>query len=381
MNTWIYLVFVLCTIGAASSGLFSEFAVTQGIKSLAPDLDEQGHLVWQQWYQDGASGDWDIHTKNLNSTDSSFLVIGWEGNQTAPSISGSWIVFEDEYAADDHDIYAVDTASTADPNTVAATELDERAPAIHGATVVWQRLYVDDAVSDWDLIGADITEPADPQIYLVAGFTENQQTPAVYRNTVVWQDDYYGDFDITSADVWLKNNPVEYPVSLTYQSQQRAAVWKDYVVWDEDFGGGNFDILTANIHNPEAPEVFSITTQAGAQRNPDIYEHLVVWQDKRNGNWDIYGYNLITRQEFQITNNASDQTRPAIGGGYVAWVDMRTGTESIYAAELTGAAVSACTTPPAGDTNGDCRVDLEDFLKTTESWLSCGLEYVEACGY
>jgi len=34
---------------------------------------------------------------------------------------------------------------------------------------------------------------------------------------------------------------------------------------------------------------------------PDIDENIVVWQDNRNGNWDIYGYNLLTGEEFQIS--------------------------------------------------------------------------------
>jgi beta propeller repeat protein len=125
--------------------------------------------------------------------------------------------------------------------------------------------------------------------------------------------------------------------------------------------------------------VFAITGDTAAQMNPDIYEHIVVWQDNRNGNWDIYGYNLITRREFQITNDPADQMSPTIGGDYVAWVDMRTGTASIFAAQLTGVPVAKCANPPSGDINGDCKTDLADLLQITESWLVCGLEPITAC--
>lgn len=37
-----------------------------------------------------------------------------------------------------------------------------------------------------------------------------------------------------------------------------------------------------------------ITTNPSSQSNPDIYGDKIVWQDKRNGNWDIYLYDLST---------------------------------------------------------------------------------------
>ncbi|MGC1122421.1 MAG: hypothetical protein WBA22_15115 [Candidatus Methanofastidiosia archaeon] len=39
-----------------------------------------------------------------------------------------------------------------------------------------------------------------------------------------------------------------------------------------------------------------------------IYGDIIVWDDSRNGNWDIYGYNLATHKEFQITDRGFEQT-------------------------------------------------------------------------
>jgi beta propeller repeat protein len=59
-----------------------------------------------------------------------------------------------------------------------------------------------------------------------------------------------------------------------------------------------------------------------------------VWTDDRNGNWDIYGYDLSTKEEFQITTDESDQRFPAIYGSTVVWQDERNGNSDIYGVDL-----------------------------------------------
>lgn len=54
----------------------------------------------------------------------------------------------------------------------------------------------------------------------------------------------------------------------------------------------------------------------------------IVWTDDRNGNADIYMYNLSTSRGTQITNNPAAQTCPAIYENKVVWEDYRNGDES-----------------------------------------------------
>jgi len=54
----------------------------------------------------------------------------------------------------------------------------------------------------------------------------------------------------------------------------------------------------------------------------------------RNGNQDIYGYQLSTATEFQITTNASDQRHPKIYCNIVVWHDRRDGDYNIYGGTL-----------------------------------------------
>ncbi|MBU7027927.1 MAG: hypothetical protein HXS48_13410 [Theionarchaea archaeon] len=74
---------------------------------------------------------------------------------------------------------------------------------------------------------------------------------------------------------------------------------------------------------------FQITTNPRSQDDPAIYGDIVVWSDKRNGNWDIYGHNLVTREEFPVTTNPYSQGCPAIYGDIVVWQDKRHGNWDI----------------------------------------------------
>ena len=79
---------------------------------------------------------------------------------------------------------------------------------------------------------------------------------------------------------------------------------------------------------------YCIISQPGDQRYPAFYQDMIVYQDNRNGNWDIYGYNLETGEEFQITTDPRDQIYPDIYGNVVVWLDKRDPDYHIYAYDL-----------------------------------------------
>ena len=50
---------------------------------------------------------------------------------------------------------------------------------------------------------------------------------------------------------------------------------------------------------------FPVCTASGNQIDPDISGNTVVWEDYRNGNCDIYSYNIVTEQEKGICLNTA----------------------------------------------------------------------------
>jgi len=101
-------------------------------------------------------------------------------------------------------------------------------------------------------------------------------------------------------------------------------VYGDITVW-QDNRNGNWDIyMYAPYVDMWHPEI-QVTTSSDSQVSPQIYDDVIVWQDNRNGNWDIYMYDVSTGVEQQITSDPTDQIQPAIYGDTVVWQDARNG--------------------------------------------------------
>lgn len=104
----------------------------------------------------------------------------------------------------------------------------------------------------------------------------------------------------------------------------------DYIVWT-DKRNGNFDIFAYQIST--ATE-FPVSLAAGDQLAPQVSGDYVVWQDHRNDDADIYAYQFSTATEFPVTEAKRQQRYPQIDGDYIVWQDERNNEPDIYAFQI-----------------------------------------------
>lgn len=129
---------------------------------------------------------------------------------------------------------------------------------------------------------------------------------------------------IVTVAEWFKGEGLDPNAS---GPQQYPEVSGTKVVW-QDQRNGNWDIYMKDTSGGNS---IAITNDLSDQTRPSISGNIIVWQDMKNGNWDIYGYDISKGQEFIICNDQGNQERPVISGDWVAWQDDRAGNWDVYA--------------------------------------------------
>ncbi len=95
------------------------------------------------------------------------------------------------------------------------------------------------------------------------------------------------------------------------------------------------------VHDLRTGVDVAVSPARALASNCDISGGVVVWQDDRDGNLDVFARDLTTGAETRLTDDPSDQSMPRVDGDVVVWQDAAAGpTDSdIVAVDLrTGAA-------------------------------------------
>jgi N-acetylneuraminic acid mutarotase/phosphoribosylformylglycinamidine (FGAM) synthase PurS component len=167
---------------------------------------------------------------------------------------------------------------------------------------------------------------------------------------VVWMDDRSCGFNIYGARVSMGGvvlDPGGIAISTAVDDQYYPSVGFDgtnyLVVWGDYRSESYSDIYGTRVSKAGAvldPAGIAISTAANDQQCPKIAfdgtNYLVVWQDNRSGNWDIYGTRVsagggvLDPSGIAISTAANNQQYPKIafdGTNYlVVWGDDRSGS-------------------------------------------------------
>ncbi len=203
---------------------------------------------------------------------------------------------------------------------------------------------------------------------LLNGNRNAEQDPAIATTAgsqlVVWSDSRAigndiestrytgpGGSQISAMAAAVSNSSGEQSTpAVTFDGTQYLAVWSDARASAQlDIFAARYSLAGALVDATGIP----VTTALGFQVGPDVASgggvSLVVWGDRRSGNFDIYGAlvtpaGVVSVPDIQISVAANDQNSPAVAYDavdnvfIVVWSDNRSGVApNIYAARVTPA--------------------------------------------
>ena len=128
---------------------------------------------------------------------------------------------------------------------------------------------------------------------------------------IAWRDYRNDNADVYGYDL---NTQSEIPIAAGYGTQYTPGVSEDGTIVAYYSNG---EMYAYNIQNEDNV----LISTSGVDHPPSASGDIVVWTDSRNGNKDIYAYNLTTQEESAITTDPGDQAYARIGGNYIVWGD------------------------------------------------------------
>jgi hypothetical protein len=217
--------------------------------------------------------------------------------------------------------------------------------------VVWQ----DNRNGNWDIYGSRVNQSGivlDTIGFMISNVTNSQNSPSVASNGidyfVVWEDGRNGSYyNIYGARVSQTGEIIDtmgINISSLNFNQYSTSVAFDgsnyLVVWYEQHGISEWDIYGARVTQYGLvldPEGIAISTDTLVQAFPSVSfdgsNYLVVWEDYRNRNYDIYGARVtqagitLDTNGIIISNYTRRQRKPSIafdGTNFlVVWEDDR----------------------------------------------------------
>jgi beta propeller repeat protein len=113
-------------------------------------------------------------------------------------------------------------------------------------------------------------------------------------------------------------------------NQGEPAIGGSVALWVNDASGS--PVIQQRYLPPADPPVTISKDTAGSRHHPWYSAGLGVWWDSRYGDGDIFAYSILTGHEFQVHRGPSEQVEPSVSGQYVVWQDKRNGNWDIYGA-------------------------------------------------
>jgi len=173
---------------------------------------------------------------------------------------------------------------------------------------IYDNIIVDDSIG---INVYDISSNTYIQIY------DSGIRPAIYGDLIAFR---IGNFTTNQIYCYNISNGSGKIISNTSGNWGDPDIYKNLIVALGTYDSVNEHIFLYNLSNStEIP----ICTNNASQRNPKIWGNYVVWQDNRNGNWDVYMYDLEKHEETQLTSGINYSSGATINNGKIVWLEAK----------------------------------------------------------
>ena len=232
-------------------------------------------------------------------------------DQYDPAISGNIVVYTDNRVYD-NDIWYYNLSTGIEAPVTTAVG-DQQLPDVCDGLVVY---------TDYATIDVQLFSVADGTTTNLTGAAKSSSgAPGIGQGLVAWEDNRDGNLEIyarnlaTGEERRITNSPA---------FDQRPRVNNGVIVWQSSVNNISYicDIYSYDWASGTTRQITA--TPLDDERDPDVFGNYVVYDGLRNGNRDIYLFDLTIGTE-KVLSMPGDQVRPNISGEFVAFEDVSTG--------------------------------------------------------
>ena len=209
-------------------------------------------------------------------------------------------------------------------------------PDISGDLAVWTGLRDAQATgSRYDIFLYDFTTKKEIRVTNDPGYDD--VAPAIDDNRMVWQS-----LRVGRSGIYLCTYD---RATGTCPEHQMIADdgGRTFVLGEPDIAGPLIvfskitratQARTVYLYDLTTDSIQLLSARPGFQQSPKISGQQIVWQDRRNGTWDVYYCKYEPRTgacpEEQITHDPWTQWQPTLSDNRIFWEDYRNGHPTLY---------------------------------------------------
>ena len=192
------------------------------------------------------------------------------------------------------------------PFTIAAGPGERNRPAVSGGTVVWR----DRRGGAWDLYGYDLATGS--EFPVIVG-PADEGAVAISGSTIVWEDHRSGRWGLTGFDLRERR---EFPITAGPDDDTAPVLAGDALAFTRRRAGRTAAAIVLRDLRSGAER---IVVDGHLAQRPALAGDLLVWEDWRDGQPNVYAFDRASSRAFPLTRAERART-PAIAGAVVAWI-------------------------------------------------------------